>query len=357
VTYRVLITAGGSGGHVIPAQVVAEELASEHVTIQFAASGLLSNPFFDRSRWMYEDVPSAPPSLRKAFTSGPKIVQGMVCALRLLHKERPSLVVGFGSYHSVPVLAAATLCRVPMVLYTADAVPGRAVRCFAPFAQWTGCFFAEAATYLRGKTHVVGLPLRSSFDFNTTKEEGCRFFDLPPSRPVVLILGGSQGAKALNEVVPRSIPLLTPCPSVIHLCGYGGDIEAIAKVYEGAGVEARVRAFEPQMRYAYAAADAVIARSGASAIAEIEAFSKPALYIPYPHALDDHQRKNARLAAERGTAIVLDENEANSESMAASLQRLLASPIKTCEHAGSPSRSFGRKILKTLDEMSLCQKK
>lgn len=355
MTHRVVIAAGGSGGHVIPAQVVAEGLSLENVAISFAACGLLSNPFFDRAKWTYADIPSASPSLRKGLTAGPKILQGIVRAYRHLRNVRPSLVVGFGSYHSLPVLAAATALRIPIVLYTADAIPGRAVRCFAPFARWTGCFFAEASTHLRGKAHIVDLPLRSSFARHTTKEDGCRFFDLPLSRPIILVLGGSQGAKALNEKIPEAMAFVSPLPNVIHLCGQGGDVEAIGKAYKETGVEARVRAFEPQMHYAFAAADAVIARSGASAIAEIEAFSRPALYIPYPHAMDDHQRKNAELAAARGTAIVVDENRADPRAIAASVQRLLASPSKTCEHVAA--MSFIQKILQTLEEVSICQKK
>ena len=357
MTYRVCIAAGGSGGHVIPAQVVAKELSAARVSISFAACGLAKNPFFEREAWAYEDIPSAPPTLRGAFTSVPTILRGTARALRLLRQSRPSLVVGFGSYHSLPVLAAAALSSIPIILYTADAVPGRAVRCFAPFARWTGCFFSEAAQFLRGTTHAVDMPLRSSFTCTTTKEEGCRFFDLPNARPIVLVLGGSQGAKAFNEIVPQTIPLLVQRPNIIHLCGHGGDVESITAAYERAGVESRVRQFESQMHYAYAAADLIIARAGASAIAEIEAFAKPALYIPYPFAMDNHQQKNAVLAAARGTAIVLEEKEALPDVVAASLQRLLASPATRCEHTTAAPVSFVKKILQTLEEMSICQKK
>ena len=243
----VLIAAGGSGGHLIPAQVVAEGLFSAQTSVSFAASGLFANPFFDRSRWTYDDVSSAPPSLRTL----PTILSGIVQALRLLRKKRPSLVVGFGSYHSLPILAAATIARVPIVLFTADAVPGRAVRCFAPFAQWTGCFFPEASSRLRGKTHVVDLPLRPFLTKTTTREEGCSFFDLPPSRPIILVLGGSQGAKTLNEIVPKALFRMKSVPSVIHLCGPGGDVGVLMRDYAEAGIVATVRPFEPQMQYAF----------------------------------------------------------------------------------------------------------
>ena len=349
---RVLIAAGGSGGHLIPAQVVAERLSLSQAEISFAAHGLCSNPFFDRARWAYDDIFSAPPSLRKACTAGPVILLGIVQALRLLRKERPSLIVGFGSYHSLPVLAAATICRVPMVLYTADAVPGRAVRCFAPFARWTGCFFSEASKHLRGKTHTVDLPLRPSFTHTTTKEDGLRFFGLPASCPTVLVLGGSQGAKTLNDIIPKAISCCTPLPNVIHLCGHGGDFEAISGVYTRAGIKARVRPFESQMQYAFAAADVVIARSGASTIAEIEAFSRPALYIPYPHAMDDHQRKNAVLAAARGVAVVVDEKEADPERIASHVRSLLASPTSGSGHSDSLRDSFINNIVQTLEEVS-----
>ena len=352
MTHRVLIAAGGSGGHLIPAQVVAERLLSSDVSISFAASGLSSNPFFDRERWRYDDIPSAPPSLRKVYTAAPTLFLGTVRAFNLFRKEKPSLVVGFGSYHSAPVLAAAALCRVPTVLFTADAVPGRTIRCFAPLARWTGCFFSEAVPRLRGVACVVDFPLRASFAHTTAKEEGRRFFGLPHALSVVLVLGGSQGAKTLNAIAPKAISLLAPLPCVIHLCGYGGDVEAIGKAYSEAGIAACVRPFEPQMQYAFAAADVVIARSGASTIAEIEAFSRPALYIPFPLAMDEHQRRNAELAAERLPAIVLDEKKLSPEIVAESLHRLLAMQAGKGGSAAVQQGFFINKILQTLEEVS-----
>ena len=354
--HRVLIAAGGSGGHLIPAQVIAEGLASSGASVSFAAGGLSANPFFDRTRWPYDDIPSAPPSLRRLHRAAPALFLGTMRAFNLLRTEKPLLVVGFGSYHAAPVLAAAALCRVPTVLFTADAVPGRTIRCFSPFARWTGCFFSEALFRLRGQACVVDLPLRPSFAQAITKEEGRRFFGLPNTGPVILVLGGSQGAKALNEVAPKAIALLASPPCVLHLCGHGGDVEAIGRTYTKAGIAACVRPFETQMQYAFAAADAVIARSGASTIAEIEAFGRPALYIPFPLAMDEHQRRNAELAAERGTAIVLDEKRLSPELAAESLRRLLTAPTMQQGPAPVQQGFFINKIIQTLEEVSHVKK-
>ena len=357
MSHNVLIAAGGSGGHMLPAQVVAAGLKEAGVRSSFAAFGLASNPFFDTSLWPYHDIASAPPSVTGAFSFFRKTTKGLFQAVSLLRRERPSLVVGFGSYHVLPILTAATLLRIPTILYAADAVPGRAIRLFAPFAEWTGCFFEEACLQISGKTHVVAPPLRSSLFCATTKEEGRAYFGLPEAGAAVLILGGSQGSKMLNTIVPQAFGLFKNPPVVIHLTGQSSEVQSVADIYRRFGVVASVRGYESQMRYAFAAADAVVARSGASAIAEIEAYEKPAVYIPYPKAKDDHQKKNATLAEALGIAVVVDESEATPELIADHIQRLLARASKKCEHGRKLPIRFVTKILDTLEGISLCQKK
>lgn len=354
---HILIAAGGTGGHVIPAQVVAEQLQDHNIIVSFAASGLSSNSFFDGKRWTFNEVSSASPSVRRPISSLSSLVRGTAQSFRHIRTITPSLVIGFGSYHTVPILAAAALLKIPTVLYAADAVPGRVVRCFAPMARWTGCFFAEAASKLRGTTHVLDLPLRSIFSNVLPKEEARTFFGLPSHLPTILILGGSQGSKALNELVPRAMEGFKGQISVLHLCGHLADQKHIQKLYLQQGIVAHVLPYESRMHYAFSAADVVIARSGASAIAEIEAFSLPALYIPYPYAMDDHQRKNAELAARRGTAIVVSEAEAGVENIAVHVRRLLATTPKKCKDAGGTRPSFVTKVLQTLNEVSPCLKK
>ena len=352
---HIIIAAGGTGGHVIPAQVVAEQLQKEGVACSFAACGLSQNAFLDHSKWTFHDIPSAPPSFSLRFFSS--TAKGLARALRLMRKERPSLVVGFGSYHALPVLSAASLLRIPIVLYAADSVPGRVVRLFAPFAHWTGCFFEEAAARIRGKTYHVDFPLRTSFRDSPTKQEGCSYFCLEHHLPTLLVLGGSQGARALNVAVPAALAKVKNSVTVIHLAGNDSDLNDIAAAYHQADIKASVRGYENAMHNAFAAADLVIARSGASTIAEIEACQKPAIYIPYPHAMDDHQKKNAVLAAARGRAVVIDEGAATPEAIADSIESLLEPCSKKCENQHQSPEAFVTKILQTLDEVAPCRKR
>ena len=353
MTRHVVIAAGGSGGHVLPAQVVADELLQAGLTTSFAAFGLLKNAFLDRSIWRYHDITAAPPSAAISFFTS--TARGTIQALRLLRQERPSLVIGFGSYHAFPVLTAASLLRIPIVLYAADAIPGRAIRLFAPFAKWTGCFFQEATTKIRGAAYHVDFPLRKSLRTQLSKEEGCRHFSIDPQLQTVLILGGSQGAQVLNSIVPKALAALSTPPAVIHLAGAASDINAIAADYHQHHITASVHAYEHAMHYAFAAADVVIARAGASTIAEIEACQKLAIYIPYPQAKDNHQKINALLAAARGRAVVIDESDASPESIAIHMQRLLEPCPQKCEYQQKSSVTFVTKILQTIDEVTTCQ--
>lgn len=352
---RVVIAAGGSGGHVLPAQVVAEELCHADVSICFAGFGLVKNPFFERSRWEFHDIAAAPPGV--SFHFAKETVQGLFQSLLFLRKQRPCLVVGFGSYHIFPVLAAASLLRIPTVLYAADAVPGRMIRLFSPLARWTGCFFEEAKKRIRGKSVFVTFPLRQAMLSPPTKEEGRAYFGLAPHLPALLVLGGSQGAQFLNTIVPHAVGGLRFSPLVIHLAGHGADTTAIYDAYLSHGITALVRPFEQAMHFAFAASDIVIGRAGASTIAEIEAFQKPALYIPYPQAMDDHQKKNADLAAQRGKAIVIDEKKASACAIADALHSLLEGCSEKCEYPTVTPLPFVPQLLHTLDEVSVCLKR
>lgn len=353
--HHVIIAAGGSGGHLLPAQVVAQELQKEGVTSTFAAFGLNENLFFERSAWPFYEILASPTSASVTFLL--KASQGIAQAIRMFRKERPSLVIGFGSYHVFPVLAAAVILRIPIVLYAADAVPGRAIRLFAPFARWTGCFFGEAAATLRGTAYQVDFPLRQELRSPPSQTEGCSHFGFTYQYPTILVIGGSQGAKAVNAIVPKALSRLALTPTVIHLAGHASDIDGLCATYRTLAIKAFVHPFEHAMHYAFAAADIVIARSGACTIAEIEACCKPAIYIPYPRSMDDHQKKNASLAAARGRAVVIDEAEATPERVASSIEWLLDPCAQKCEYQGIYPPTFVAKILHTLNEVRPCQRR
>lgn len=354
MTHHVLIAAGGTGGHIIPAQVVAEDLFEEGVKVSFAAHGLSENRFFNKERFCFYDVPAAPFSLSplRCFRFFKNNAQGAFSSFDLL--QDIDLVIGFGSYHAFPVLLAAYLKKVPFVLYEANSVPGRVIRLFSGSAQWTACPFEEAFTKLRGKTAVVEPILRRHLREPPSLENAKNYFGLPLKIPTILIMGGSQGAQALNTLIPKVLSRFSEERrlSVIHLAGNKEEVATLSQKYHDLGVIATVKAFEHKMENALAAADVVISRSGASAVAEIEAFQKPAIYIPYPKATDDHQKKNALSASFRGKASVIDEREASPDAVFSHLARwLFAQNINST----TPQKRghFVTMILKTLRKESI----
>ncbi len=335
---KILLAAGGSGGHVIPAQAIARELAEKGIDIAFAGLDLYKNSYLDRDRFAYHNVSAAPLSYnipRFAF----HVTKGLFQAKKLFKEYQPDLIIGFGSYHTVPILVAATIFRRPFVLFAADTHPGRVIRFFSPWAQWTGCYFHEAKALLKGQSHEVLFPLRSQFSKLPSREEALARYGLSCDGSIILVLGGSLGASALNTIMPKAVALMNTRVAVLHICGKNTSADAIQAIYQRLGIQARVLPYEENMEFAYQAADCVVARSGASAVAEIRRCGKKALYVPYPHAVDGHQLKNALSAAKADHAVVVEQSSATPELIAENLQRLLREGPCVCVKDGA-SKSF-----------------
>lgn len=346
---HVLIAAGGTGGHIIPAQVVAEDLFEEGVSVSFAASGLSDNRFFNKERFCFYDIPAAPISLSPLSVARffMRTTKGVLSSLSLV--KDVDLVIGFGSYHAFPVILAAYLKGIPFVFYEANSVPGRVIRLFSSAALWTACPFEEAFSKLRGNVRSCEPILRRHLREPPSAEKAKNYFGLPLQIPTILVMGGSQGAKTLNKLMPKVLSRFSEERklSVIHLAGSKEEVINLSQKYKDLGVIATVKAFENRMENALAAADVVISRSGASAVAEIEAFQKPAIYIPYPKATDDHQKKNALSASFRGKASVIDEGEASPDAVFSHLARWLFAQNKNSP-APRKRGHFVTMILETL---------
>ncbi len=334
---KIIIAAAGSGGHIIPAQALAKELSGH--SICFAGHNLSQNPYFDSARWDYVDVPAAPLSLK----GSPRFIYSTLLGIRRAWKllGSASLVIGFGSYHTVPVLSTALFRRVPFVLYEANAIPGRVIRLFSPYAQWTGCYFKEAAKHLKGSVKLVSHPLRSAFAAPPSKQESRAYFGLPESGKTVLVMGGSQGAALFSSLIPQAVQEMENKPSVIHLAGHKSDTPN----YDG--VEVCIKPFEENMAFAYSAADAVVSRAGASAISEIEEVQKRALFIPFAQAADNHQKINAQAALSRGDHLLIEEHEANPKAVANALSTLLFSEVEK-RKPYEPNQRLSSLILESL---------
>jgi len=302
---RVLIAAGGSGGHLFPAQQLAELLPEAEM--HFAGHGLAKSPFFRKSLYAFTDIESAP--LENPFAFLRTLFSGVAKSVRLLRSFSPNVVVGFGSYHTVPILCAALLLRKPIVLYEANASLGKVNRLFAPFAK------AVASPF-------PGVGVRVPFFPWIQKKEEISPEGYGLEGPVCLVFGGSQGAAFLNEHFWRTAQLAGV--QVLHFTGKEEEVARVEQRYAQAGVKARVLAFETQMARAYAAADCAVCRAGAGSVSELVRYQVPALLIPYPHA-GGHQQKNAEWFAQVGGGSWLLQAEAKPERCAERIRELLRS--------------------------------
>jgi len=326
---KIVIAAGGTGGHLFPAQALAEQLESEGFEITFMGSGLSDNRYFDRARYAYEEIPSATLFQRKLipiFQSLLLLARGVKKSLALLNKEGPDLVIGFGSFHSFPVLSAARLQKREVILFESNAYPGKVNRFFSPKAAYTAVVFLKAQQHLRGKVVEVEMPIRKVSD-RPSSETVENYFGLEAGCPTLLIFGGSQGASAMNELVINGIETLRPhCPDfqVIHITGQPQVVERFKQAYDSLQIRACVKAFETNMPIAYQAASLAICRAGAATISELIAFSTPSILIPFPFAADDHQVKNAQFVQQEVKGgVCIQEKGLTKEVLAMEIYSLL----------------------------------
>lgn len=249
----------------------------------------------------------------------------------LFGRFRPDVVIGVGGYASGPAMLAAALRRVPSVIFEPNVIPGLANRLAAKTAKASCVHFEETCRFLPNCT-VTGVPVRKAF------------FEIPPrpvgATPSLLVFGGSQGARAINNAVVAALPVLRerlPNLRIVHQTG-AKELEPVQAGYAATGISADVRPFIDDMPRAFVEADLIVCRSGASTVAEITAAGKPAIFIPFPRAADDHQRKNAEAIANAGGAVLLPESELTSEGLASAIVELFSNPARLSEMAENARR-------------------
>lgn len=295
---RIIFSAGGTGGHLLPALKLADEL-KEQADVVFISGGTLNRLSLEQSSFPFHQISCSPLSLRRPFQlikALMKIARGTLSSLRLLSQYKPDLIIGFGSYFTFPLLVAARIKRIPLILHEQNALPGKVNRLFAPYAVRTAITFPEAKKRLRGKSELVHFPLKAS---HTDKKTSCfEYFGLSDKKgPVLLVYGGSSGAHILNLWMLKLLPLLKRRLGefqVIHCVGYQEDLSKIKAHYVSAHVPACIRPFEPHMEKALSIADLAFTRAGSGTINELIEAAVPAVLIPYPHASENHQEMNAK---------------------------------------------------------------
>ncbi len=342
----IVLAAGGTGGHVFPAQALAAELGSRGRELALVT---------DRRGADFGDALGADTvyTVRASSVSGHRLPRrirglaelclGLVQAHRLLRRLRPAGVVGFGGYASVPAVLAATQIGLPTVIHEQNAVLGRANRMLAPRVRAIATAFAETAQLSpadRGKSECTGNPVRP---------EVAALAETPYPAPeadgtlALLVTGGSLGATVMAEVVPPALAAL-PAAARARLCVTqqcrAEDIEGVRRAYGDAGIAADVAPFFDDLPRRLAAAQLVIARAGASTVAELAAVGRPAILVPYPSATDDHQAANARALEHAGGAWVVNQPAFTAEILAARISAFLDWPSQLAEMAAR-SRAAG----------------
>jgi UDP-N-acetylglucosamine--N-acetylmuramyl-(pentapeptide) pyrophosphoryl-undecaprenol N-acetylglucosamine transferase len=243
----------------------------------------------------------------------------------IIGEFQPDVVVGIGGYLAGPAMLESALKDIPTLLIEPNAVPGFTNRVLAPVVRMAAVAFKETASFYRAKGRLTGHAVRKGFSFVPAKEH------VPPY--AVLILGGSQGSAAINDCVVRSLPRLANDAArltFIHQTG-DRDYNAVRQAYQERGLTAEVQAFIENVPEAFARADLIVSRAGATAVAELAAAGKAALLIPFPDATDQHQLENARAMERAGAARVLRQAELTPERLVRELWDLLGDPRRLVE--------------------------
>jgi UDP-N-acetylglucosamine--N-acetylmuramyl-(pentapeptide) pyrophosphoryl-undecaprenol N-acetylglucosamine transferase len=348
---RFLIAGGGTGGHIMPALAIADALRARcGAEILFAGTARgLESRLVPQAGYRLELIRAGQlnqVSLATRLKTLVDLPRGLMQCVGLLRTFRPQAVIGVGGYASGPMMAAAILTRVPTVAFEPNAVPGMANRLVGRWVTAAAVNFAPAAAYFR-RAQVTGIPVRAEFFGLVARGAG--------AAPHLLVFGGSQGARALNQAMPKmAAALLAAVPglTILHQAG-ARHAETTLAAYEASGAPRdrwQVAAFLDDMPRRFAAADLVLARSGASTVAELCAAGKPALLVPFPQAADDHQRRNAEEMERAGAAHVMLEAELTPEKLLGTLRDLLgdrarleqmAAAARTLAHPDAAERIAG----------------
>jgi len=316
---RAILAGGGTGGHVIPAIAIAQELQKRYdAEVMFVGTARgIENKLVPAAGFTLQLIKvgalnrvSLATRLKTLFD----LPLAVLHARRMLQQFQPDVVIGVGGYASGPAMLAAILMRIPTVAFEPNVVPGFANRIVARWVSAAAVHFQETAEYFP-RVEVTGVPVRQAF------------FSVPEKRggpPTLLVFGGSQGARAVNQAVIQCLPDLiqrVPAVHIIHQTGER-DYNQVQAAYQRAA-SSEVQAFINDMPGAFARADLILCRSGASTVAEIAAAGKPAVFVPFPLAADDHQRVNAQALEKIGAAVVVEETRLDSLWLVDTLAALL----------------------------------
>lgn len=333
---NVLIMAGGTGGHVFPALACAREFQARGFSVHWLGTPRgIENELVPANGLPLHliDVSGVRGKSRLALLKAPfAICKAVFQARRIIARLQPVCVVGFGGYLTGPGGVAARLAGVPVIVHEQNAVAGTANRLLVPFASRVCEAFPDTFA-ASAKRRTTGNPVRTELFMETPRQA------LIGRQPRLLVLGGSLGAEPLNKLLPEALAQVPAQyrPEVFHQAGKQRD-EITAERYRTAGVEAQVAPFIKDMAQAYGWADLVVCRAGALTISELAAAGLPSLLVPLPHAIDDHQTRNADYLAREGAAFLMPQATTGAAQLAERLKEVLMQPEKLLSMASTARR-------------------
>ncbi|MDU4959739.1 MAG: undecaprenyldiphospho-muramoylpentapeptide beta-N-acetylglucosaminyltransferase [Sporomusaceae bacterium] len=352
---RILISGGGTGGHIYPALAIVkalERLAEPAEIVFVGTQEGLESDIVPKEGYQLLTIQVGGLERRLSWRNVQTLARtlgGVWQSRAILRRFQPDIVIGTGGYVCGPVLLMASLLNIPSLIQEQNAIPGITNRILARFADRIAVGYAEAIPRFAAtsKTVVTGNPIRDDV-MAISREQGQQELGLDPDKLTILISGGSRGAQSINKAAIPVVKALASRPGIqlLHVTGKN-DYNNIVGLYNQAGIEPgkngniSIRPYLYNMPHALAAADLAVFRAGAIGLAELTARGIPAILVPYPYAAENHQEHNARVLEANGAAVVIRDAELNGDALLAAMEDLLADPQKRLAMARA-SKSMGR---------------
>lgn len=356
---RIVLTGGGTGGHFFPTLAVARELKNivqnnlfeippgegTNLELMFLGPKTIGEELLDEEGIVHKKIIAG--KIRRYFSwlnifDIFKIPFGFLQSLWYLFWFMPNVIFSKGGYGSVPIVLAAWLYRIPVLIHESDLMPGLANKFCSKFSKRIAISFPEAANYFPAKkTALCGNPVRQELLGGSKEGAKTAFPGLNGSKSIILILGGSQGAQAINNVIQESLTSLLEHYEIIHQCG-SENFEGYKSQFNGplpTGYFLLPFLDETQLKAAYGAADLIISRAGAGTIAEIAALGKPSMLVPLPTAAGDHQHKNALAFSQAGASVILEQENLTPHLLENQISILLSNP-QTLQKMSANAKNF-----------------
>ncbi len=345
---NIVIAGGGTGGHLFPALAVARELAKRYAgarisfvgTVKGIEAKIIPKEGFDLRFIRSEGLVGK--SAYRTVRSMMKVILSLMDSYRILKDIKPELVLGVGGYSSGPVLLCSKIMGIPTIIHEQNTLPGFANKILGKFVDTITVTYHESIKYFpQESTFITGNPVREEI-FSGDRERACKTFSLKSDLFTVFVFGGSSGASRINEAVGGALEYLGAFKDRIQFLHQTGDSDfaSVKEAYLSKGFKGTVMPFAHEMADAYAVADLIISRAGATTLAELMSCGKAAVLVPYPHAAANHQEVNAKKLWDIGAAQIILDRDLNGKTLSEMIEYLIENPsvIKEMEQI---SRSLG----------------